>query len=149
MKTKFTIALLMLFGLMQAQRNAVNFVFDKSAHIGAEIERIEKNWYAKAQLEYAPKIDGGYMVIGTAVGYSKTFGMFDNFRLYTAPKIQFIRRGGNTYPSFGAELGLDRKSSTGLIVGLRGTYDYRTDFDFWGGKSEFRPSVFIKVGFEF
>lgn len=137
-----------LININVQSQTKVNFLFDKSTHLVGEIERVDDGLYAKVALEYAPNIEGGYTVVGASVGYSKDFGMFENFRFYTAPKIQFIRRGGYTHPSFGAELGFDNISDGGFIIGIRGTYDYRTDFDFWGGSAELRPSVFIKIGFE-
>lgn len=146
MKKLVTTAVLVFITSSQAQTN-VNFLADVSLHMVVELERVEENWYAKAAFEYAPNIDGGYAVLGASLGYSKVFGILEDMRFYTAPKIQFIRRGGYTYPSYGAELGLDRTFNSGLIIGVRGTYDYRSDFEFWGHDSaEFRPSVFFKVG---
>lgn len=149
MKKAITLLTLTLCLNLSAQRNytAVNGILDITAHGGIELERVERNWYAKTSLEYAPRIDGGFLSLGASVGYSVRLGMFDEFRAYTAPKIQFIRRGGFTYPSFGMEAGIDKVFDSGFIIGVRGSYDYRSDFEFWGGSNEFRPSGFFKVGF--
>lgn len=147
MKRLITTTVLTFIVGVQAQTN-VNFLVDTSLHMAVELERVEENWYAKTAFEYAPNIEGGYTVLGASLGYSKVFGVLEDLRFYVAPKIQFIRRGGYTYPSYGAELGFDRTFNSGFILGVRGTYDYRSDFEFWGHNSaEFRPSVFFKVGF--
>jgi len=127
-----------------------NFLVDKTAHLITEIEAIEKNIYIKQSLEYAPMIEGGYFATGTALGYSKELGLFKNYRISIAPKLQFIVRGGNVYPSYGGEIGVDKTFWSGLILGIRGTYDYRTDFEYWGDKysADWQPSLFVKVGWK-
>lgn len=128
--------------------NKINFnlLGDKTAHFVAEIEGIEGKIYLKQSLEYAPMIEGGFFVTSTAVGFSTELGIFDEYRIYTAPKLQFILRGGNVYPSAGAEIGIDKTFPSGFIIGIRATYDLRTDFVFWGGEEEWRASGFVKIG---
>ena len=127
----------------QSKLNA-NFLVDRTAHLVIEIEGVEKNLYVKGAVEYAPNIKGGFFVLGSALGLSTDLRQC---RIYTAPKIQFILRGGNVYPSAGFELGIDKTFNSGLIIGIRGSYDYRSDFEYWDKyAAEWRPSGFVKVG---
>jgi hypothetical protein len=147
-KMKKILILLLSTGLVTAQEINFNLLVDRTAHIVTEIEGVEKHLYVKQSLEYAPQIEGGYFATGTAVGYTMELGLFRNYRIYTAPKVQFIVRGGNVYPSYGAEIGVDKTYWSGLILGIRATNDYRTDFDFWGGEASWQPSLFVKIGWK-
>ena len=128
--------------------NKINFnaLIDRTGHLVAEIEGIEGIIYIKQSLEVAPFVEGGYFATGTALGLTKDLGIFQNHRIYAAPKLQFIVRGGNVYPSVGVEAGIDKTFWSGLILGVRVTNDYRTDFDFWGGEAKWQPSGCVKVG---
>jgi hypothetical protein len=147
---KKLLLLLLVASVATAQfNNKINFnlLADKTAHFVAEMEGIEGKMYFKQSLELAPNIDGGYLATGTAVGFSTELGMFQQYRIYTAPKLQFILRGGNVYPSAGFELGIDKTFNSGFIIGIRGSYDYRSDFNYWDRyAAEWRPSGFVKVG---
>ncbi len=147
---KKLLLMLLVTGVTFAQyNNKINFnlLVDKTAHMVAEVEGMEGKMYFKQSLEYAPNIEGGYLATGTAVGFSTELGMFQHYRIYTAPKLQFILRGGNVYPSAGFELGIDKTFDSGFIIGIRGTYDYRSDFQYWDKfAAEWRPSGFVKIG---
>lgn len=142
--------MLLATSVATAQEVNFNFLIDKTAHLVTEIEAVQNKVYLKQSLEFAPMIEGGFFVAGTSLGLTTKIGMFENYRIYAAPKIQFIVRGGYVYPSLGAEMGIDKFYNSGLIIGIRGTYDYRSDFEFWGNEfsPEWRPSGFIKIGWK-
>lgn len=140
------LTLILLSTSVFSQEIRVNGLIDRTAHIVAEIERIEGILYVKQSLEVAPNIEGGFLATGTAVGLTTNFGMFEQYRVYGAPKITFIARGGEVYSSAGGEIGFDKEVSDGFFIGIRGTYDYRTDFQYWGGQSAWQASGFLKIG---
>jgi len=147
-KDYIAVPLILLSTSVFSQDIRVNGLIDRTAHIVAEIEAIERNIYIKQSFEVAPNIEGGFLATGTALGLTTNFGMFEQYRLYGAPKITFIARGGEVYSSAGGEIGFDKEVSDGFFIGIRGTYDYRTDFQYWGGASAWQASGFIKIGFK-
>lgn len=119
---------------------------EKGLNIGAEIEYVG-TVYTRASLTYFGSLDVSYFDAIGAVGINFTSGMFENVRYYTGGRLGVIRREGNGYPTVGIEAGIDFKITDGISLGLRTTYDKRSDFEFYGEESEMRNSGFIKLGF--
>ncbi len=145
-KDYIAVPLILLSTSVFSQDIRLNGLIDRTAHIVAEIETIGRSMYIKQSFEVAPNIEGGFLATGSAVGLTTNFGMFEQYRLYGAPKISFILRDGALHSSAGGELGFDKEVADGLFIGIRGTYDYRTDFQYWGGQSDWQASGFIKIG---
>lgn len=122
---------------------------EKGINIGGEIELVSNAIYVRSGIQTFGVFQGGYVDWTTAGGINLKWGYFDDFRFYSGGRLGFIWRGGNSYPTAGAEAGLDYNFNSGFILGLRGTYDYRSDFEYWGNnKSEMRASTFIKIGWK-
>lgn len=121
---------------------------EKGINIGAEIEMVENWGYIRTGIQTFHVLEGGYIDWTTGMGLNFKTGYFDDFRYYAGGRIGFIWRDKNQYPTVGCEIGAEYNFGSGLILGIRGTYDYRSDFEFWGGESEMRFSGFVKVGWK-
>lgn len=119
---------------------------ESGINIGAEIDYRENGLYIHSGLQSFAKIEGDYVDWTTGIGTNLNIGYFDDLRFYGGGRLGLIFRGGNTYPTVGAEIGTDYVFKNGISIGLRTTYDYRSDFEFWGGTPEMRLSTFIKLG---
>jgi hypothetical protein len=119
---------------------------EKGLNIGAEIEYVG-TVYTRASVTYFGVLNGSYLDLIGAIGINFTSGYFEQFRYYAGGRLGVIRRSNNTYPTAGIEAGIDYKITDGISIGLRTTYDNRTDFEFYGEPSSMRQSGFIKLGF--
>lgn len=122
---------------------------DKGLNIGAQIEAVMYWGYVRASVQHFSIIDGKYTDIIGSGGINLRTGIFDPVRWYAGGRLGVIKRGGYTYPTYGIEAGFEYGFDNGLNIGLRSTYDYRSDFEFWGGESEMRPSGFITISYIF
>lgn len=120
---------------------------EPSINIGAEIDYRENGLYIHTGLQNFSAIKGNYLEWITAGGINLNLGYFDNLRIYTGGRLGLIFRGGEVYPTFGIEAGTDYVFESGFIIGFRTTYDYRSDFEYWGGNAEMRGSGYVKIGF--
>jgi len=121
----------------------------KSPNLVAEIELVEKAFYIKAGVQILPALEGGYFDYTGAAGFNLETGLFNEFRYYGGVRLGVIKRESYSYPLFGFEGGLDYNISESVFIGLRATYDKRTDFEFWGGETENRLSCFGRLGVKF
>ena len=121
----------------------------KSPNLVAEIELVEKSFYIKAGVQILPALEGGYIDYAGGAGINITSGIFEEFRYYGGVRLGVIKRESYSYPLFGFEGGIDYNISESTFIGLRSTYDKRTDFEFWGGETEYRLSGFIRLGVKF
>lgn len=133
----------------------ISAVFDPYAsykegglNFGAEINYTEESLYIHAGVQAFPALSGGYSDFTFGIGKAYKVGYFDDFKAYAGGRLGFIWRDNPIpYPTFGAEVGLDYNLTNNIIIGVRSSYDYRSDFKFWGGTPEFRFSTFGKVGY--
>lgn len=121
---------------------------EKGLNIGGEIELVSNAIYVRSGIQTFSVLEGGYMDWTTGIGLNLKSGYFDNFRYYAGGRLGIIWREGNSYPTAGCEIGIEHNFNSGFILGLRSTYDYRSDFEYWGGQSEMRLSTFIKIGWK-
>lgn len=122
---------------------------EKGINIGGEIEMVSNAIYVRTGIQTFSVLEGGYMDWTTGIGLNLKSGYFDNFRYYAGGRLGIIWRDGNSYPTAGCEIGIEHNFNSGFILGLRGTYDYRSDFEYWGNnKAEMRGSCFIKIGWK-
>jgi hypothetical protein len=144
--------------LGESQFTAVNVLVNPmvtinkgGANLQIELERVENGIYIKTFLEMLSTKDETLAIIGASSGVNFKFGYFDNYRLYAGGKINFIRRNGNTYPSYGGEIGFDHILDNGLIIGIRGSIDWREDLKFYSPSYEpdWKGGAFIKLGWKF
>jgi hypothetical protein len=121
---------------------------ENGLNIGAEIE-YSGLVYTRASITSFSTLNGGYLDLIGAFGVNFTSGMFERFRYYAGGRLGFIKRSGSTYPTVGLEAGIDYCITDNVFVGLRATYDKRSDFEFYGEPSEMRKSGYVKLGFKF
>jgi hypothetical protein len=142
------------FRLNETQFFAVSVVVDPSASykekgacIGLEIETV-RQVYVRASVTNFSALKDGYTDFTGAFGLSFTSGYFERVRYYAGGRLGFISRKA-VFPTAGVEAGLDVMLSDTFFVGVRSTYDYRSDFEFYDYPNEMRYSGFIKAGFKF
>jgi len=116
-------------------------------HIGGEVEYVG-SVYTRFSISNFTALNEGYTDILGSVGASFTSGWFENTRYYTGIRLGVIYRN-TTYPTIGGECGVDFMLNNSTFIGLRSTYDYRSDFEFYGTPNEWRYSGFIRVGTKF
>lgn len=116
-------------------------------NIGAEIEYVG-TVYTRASITSFASLNGGYLDFIGAFGVNFTSGMWEKFRYYGGGRLGFISRSSNTYPTAGIEAGIDYLLTESVFIGIRTTYDKRSDFEFYGEPSEMRGSGYIKLGYK-
>ncbi len=142
------------FRLNTTQFFAVSLVVDPSASlkengvcVGLEIETV-RQVYVRASVTSFAKLTDGYTDFTGAFGLSFVSGYFERVRYYAGGRLGFISRKA-IFPTAGVEAGLDVMLSETFFIGVRSTYDYRSDFEFYDYPNEMRYSGFIKAGFKF
>ena len=120
---------------------------EHGVNLGAEIEYVG-TVYTRASITSFASLNGGYVDFIGAFGVNFTSGMFDKFRYYGGGRLGVIRRAGNGYATAGIEAGIDYSITEKVFVGIRTTYDKRSDFAFYGEPSEMRGSGYVKLGFK-
>lgn len=117
---------------------------EKGLNIGAEIEYVGF-LYTRLSVTSFAALEDGYTDTTGSIGLSFTSGYFENVRYYVGGRLGFIYRKG-TYPTSGFEAGIDFKLTDSTFVGLRSTYDYRSDWAFYSADPGMRYSGFIRAG---
>lgn len=163
MKKLLTIAFLTIGMIVNAQKKEYTFINiladpsasikERSLNVVFEIEHISYWKYVKANIQVLPSLKGGYLDVTGGFGVNLTSGYFDEVRYYSGIRLGVIKRGFTedetyTYPLVGFEGGIDFKITEKLVLGLRGTGDYRSDFKYSGADASMRYSGFIKFGFK-
>jgi len=102
--------------------------------------------YIKPSVQILPSINYIDTALGLGVVLDK--GYYQDWIYYAGIRLGYIHRGA-TYPLFGWEAGFDRKITDNLYIGLRATYDWRTDFDFSYSDAEYQFNGGIKATWKF
>jgi len=126
-----------------------NATIKDGLNITPELELVSYWKYVKVNAQIMPSLLGGYFDVAGAGGINLTSGQFNKWRGYTGVRLGHIRRGKEGYPLVGFEGGINVNVTNSTFIGINGTGDYRTDFQYWGGESEVRYSVKVKVGTTF
>lgn len=121
---------------------------EKGLNIGASIEYVGII-YTRASVTSFSKLQGGYFDAIGSIGINLTSGYFENIRYYAGGRLGFIKRESNTYPTAGIEAGINVNLNECVFIGIRGTYDKRSDFEYYNEPSEMRGSTFLLIGFKF
>jgi hypothetical protein len=117
---------------------------EKGLNIGAEIEYVGAV-YVKASVTSFAVLQDGYVDTTGSFGLSFTSGYFEKIRYYVGGRLGLIHRKA-TYPTAGVECGIDFMVTDDIFMGIRSTYDYRSDFEFYDWHNEMRYSGFIRLG---
>lgn len=121
----------------------------RGMHESTEIELVENAFYVKTGIQVNPGLVGGYIDYAGAIGFNLTSGIFENIRYYGGIRLGTIIRNGNGYPLFGYETGFNVDITDKIFIGLRSTYDYRSDNEFWGTDAEYKFNGSIRIGKRF
>lgn len=124
-------------------------VKEQGLNIGAEIGLVSHWGYVRAGLQTFNKLEGGYIDLTGAGGISLRYGHFSPFRFYGGLRLGVIYREKYPYPTAGIEGGIDLYTQNNLVLGVRTTYDHRTDAKYWGGDHYNRLSGFVRIGLKF
>jgi len=120
---------------------------EKGLNIGVEIEYVG-SIYTRASFTNFAALKDGYTDITGAVGVSLTSGYFERTRYYAGGRLGFIYRA-SVYPTAGVESGIDLMITDNIFIGVRSTYDYRSDQEYYGSPNVWRYSGFVKTGIKF
>lgn len=107
-----------------------NVIFQKGIFYGGiEFQAEFSNGiYIRPQIHYADLTDG-YLETSAGIGYNLAYNRW-NYK--AGIKLGVINRAA-TYPIFGVEANLEYHITDAIGIGLRGSYDARSDADFYGG----------------
>lgn len=120
---------------------------EHGVNIGAEIEYVSAI-YVKASITSFAVLQDSYLDTTGSFGLSFTSGYFEKIRYYAGGRLGFVHRK-STYPTAGVEGGIDLMLTDRLFLGIRSTYDYRSDFEFYDWHNEMRYSGFVRLGIKF
>jgi len=123
---------------------------EKGLNIGAGVEYVGFI-YVGASTTTFPVLKDGYTELIGSIGLPLTYGYDSGFIAYVGIRGGVIKRAV-IHPTFGLEGGfnidLDSDDEKGLYLGLKATYIYRSDFEFYDYPNGYRPSGFIVIGFK-
>jgi len=121
-------------------------VKEKSLNATFEFQYSVHWLYIKPSVQILPSIN--YVDTALGLGILLDKGYYQDWVFYSGIRLGYIHRGA-TYPLFGWECGFDRKITDNLYLGLRATYDWRTDFDFSQADAEYQFNGGIKLTYKF
>lgn len=123
---------------------------DSGFNLGAEVELHSLWGYIRGFTQVHPVMEVPYLDLGAAMGVTLKVGHFSPLRYYFGGRLGVISRDWKFgYPTVGAEAGVNLLMRNNYVIGVRGTYDYRTDFKYWNNPSEWRPSAYLRLGIIF
>ena len=108
-----------------------NVIFQKGIFYGGVEFQAEfsNGIYIRPQIHYADLTDG-YLETSAGIGYNLAYNRW-NYK--GGIKLGLINRA-STYPLFGVEAVIEYHISDKIGIGLRGSYDRRSDADFYDGQ---------------
>ncbi|GIZ08352.1 hypothetical protein [Flavobacterium sp. UMI-01] len=115
--------------------------------IGAEIE-YSGTIYTRLGISNFSVLQDGYTEAIGGIGLNLTSGYFDNIRYYAGVRLGVIKRA-MTNATAGVEAGIDFKISDKAFIGLRTSYDYRSDQKFYDYPNHMVGSGYIRIGTNF
>lgn len=115
--------------------------------IGGEIE-YSGTIYTRVGVSNFAVLKDGYTEIIGGIGVNFSSGYFEKVRYYTGIRLGIIKRQ-SANATAGIEAGMDFMINDNLFIGMRATYDYRSDFKFYDYPNEMRGSGFIRIGTKF
>jgi len=115
--------------------------------IGGEIEYVGLI-YTRAGISHFAVLKDGYTEIVGGIGLNLTSGYFEKVRYYGGIRLGVINRQAANAMA-GVETGFDVTLGESFFIGLRATYDYRSDFAFYDYPNEMRFTGLVRVGVKF
>lgn len=120
---------------------------EKSINATFEFQYVPSFFYIKPSIQILPSIN--YIDTTVGLGLILEKGYFQDWLFYGGIRLGYIHRKSETYPLFGWETGIDKKITNTFYLGLRATYDWRTDFDFSGANAKYQFNGGIKATYKF
>ena len=120
-----------------------------SPNLYAKLELVAKWGYVNVNAQVLPDLLGGYFDYGGTMGLNLTFDTFDTTRAYAGIRLGTIKRGNESYPLFGFESGIEYNINESYAIGLRATYDYRSDFLYSGADPSYRGIGYVTFSKKF
>ena len=115
--------------------------------IGGEIEYVGLI-YTRAGIATFATLEDEYTEVIGGIGLNLTSGYFEKVRYYVGVRLGVINRQSSNATA-GLECGFDVALGETLFIGLRATYDYRSDFAFYDYPNEMRGSGLVRIGVKF
>jgi len=111
-----------------------------------EFERVFSDFYARIELGYIEHSDGSYLDMSFALGLH--FSFFEKKELfYIGLRSGPIYRKDIFFGTFGGEAGINLRMRNKIVIGVRTTMDYRTDYKIYNLPMKLVNSNYIKIGF--
>ena len=123
-----------------------NATIKDGLNLTGEIELVSYWKYIKVNCQVQPDLKGGYIDYAGSFGINLTSGYFDEWRAYAGIRLGHIRRDIYGYPLAGLEGGIDYNIGKSAFIGLRTTYDHRSDFKYSGAEPGNVLSGSIRIG---
>jgi hypothetical protein len=114
--------------------------------IGSEIEYVGLI-YTRVGISSFAVLEDGYIEAIGGIGLNLTSGYFNTTRYYFGGRLGVINRQ-STNPTAGVEAGFDINLGESFFLGLRATYDYRSDQEFYDYPNHMQYSGFIRLGYK-
>ncbi|OYX86777.1 MAG: hypothetical protein B7Y83_00115 [Flavobacteriales bacterium 32-34-25] len=115
--------------------------------IGAEIE-YSGTVYTRVGVANFQVLKDGYTELIGGIGLNFTSGYFDKVRYYTGIRLGVIKRKAANATA-GLEAGIDFKIGNKAFIGLRTSYDYRSDQAFYDYPNHMIGSGYLRFGTNF
>lgn len=124
-------------------------------NISIELTLISHFGYVKGNIQFIPSLLGGYIDYTGGVGLNQLSSITLNFlaldintRIYEGIHGGLIKRGTNTYPTFGVELGEDFKLTDNISIGGKLTNNFRDDLLYIGNSPKWIQSLSLTTTFK-
>ncbi len=157
---KLTIALLFpILSFSQLRFNDVEYftfsvisdpvasVKESGLYIGGEIEYVGTIYTREGVSNFSVLQDGYTSLIG-GIGLNLTSGYFNKIRYYAGVRLGVVTRAASNGTA-GIEAGIDFSIDENAFLGLRTTYNYHSDKDFYTYTNYMTNSNFIRFGIRF
>jgi hypothetical protein len=116
---------------------------------GVDIELVSYAKYVRFGVNRFENLEGSYTDFIGSSGLNLTSGYFNSMRYYSGLRLGLIYRIENVYPTAGVEGGFDVDLAKDLYIGLKVTYDYRSDMIAITLPVKWEESTSIRIGYAF
>ena len=116
-------------------------------YIGGEIEYVG-TIYTRVGVDNFAVLQDGYTAVIGGIGLNLTSGYFEKVRYYAGIRLGTIKRA-TTNATAGLEAGIDFSIGKNAFVGLRTSYDYRSDQGFYDYPNSMKNSGYVRFGIKF
>ena len=116
-------------------------------YIGGELEYVGKI-YTRVGVDNFSVLQDGYTAVVGGIGLNLTSGYFEKIRYYAGVRLGAIKRA-ETNATAGLEAGIDFSVGENAFIGIRTSYDYRSDQEFYDYPNHMITSGYLRFGIKF